>query len=134
MFKGLDSREFQCDICQFAKHKRASFPLNNTRSVLPFNLIHSDIWGPSPIPNISGARWFVLFVDDCTRVMWLYLLKNKSDVCSIFQNFYTMIKNQFGVEIKRVRTDNAKDFFNQTLSHFFQERGVIHESSCVYTP
>ena len=77
LFKGLDSREFQCDICQFAKHKRASFPLNNTRSVLPFNLIHSDIWGPSPIPNISGARWFVLFVDDCTRVVWLYLLKNK---------------------------------------------------------
>jgi len=25
-----------------------------------------------PIPNISGAKWFVSFIDDCTRVTWGY--------------------------------------------------------------
>ena len=45
-----------------------------------------------------------------------------------------MIKNHFGVKIKRFRSDNAKDYFNQTLMSFFQKEGIIHESSCVNTP
>ena len=79
---------------------------------VPFYLIHSDIWGPSIVANISGARWFVSFIDDCTRVSWIFLLKNKSDVSSIFPTFYNMVKTQFGVGIKRFQSDNAKDYFN----------------------
>ena len=45
-----------------------------------------------------------------------------------------MVKNQFGVGIKRFRSDNAKDYFNQNLSPYFQKEGIIHESSCVNTP
>ena len=45
-----------------------SFPLSNKRTIVPFSLIHNDIWGPYRVPSISGARWFVSFIDDCTRV------------------------------------------------------------------
>ena len=45
-----------------------------------------------------------------------------------------MIKNQFGVTVKRLRPDNARDYFNQTLTPFFQKEGILHESSCVDTP
>lgn len=45
-----------------------------------------------------------------------------------------MNQNQFGTKIKRFRSDNAKDYFNQFLSHFFQKERIIHESSCVKTP
>jgi hypothetical protein len=45
-----------------------------------------------------------------------------------------MIKTQFDVRITRFRFDNAKDYFNRTLSPFFQKEGIIHESSCVNTP
>ena len=134
LFQGLDISEFHCDICELAKHTRVSFPISNKRSSHPFHLIHSDIWGPSTIPNISGARWFVSLIDDCTRVTWIFLLKQKSDVSTIIPNFHSMIQNQFGVKIKRFRTDNARDYFNQILSSYFQSQGIIHESSCVYTP
>ncbi|KAG8488224.1 hypothetical protein CXB51_018059 [Gossypium anomalum] len=134
LFKGLTVENFHCDICELAKHKRTSFPVSNKRTSTPFSLVHSDVWGPSTISNISGARWFVSFIDDCTRVSWIFLLKQKSDVRSVFSIFYNMIKTQFGVEIKRFRSDNAKDYFNQFLSTYFQERGIIHESSCVTTP
>lgn len=132
--RNLEIKNFHCAVCEFAKHKRVSFPLSNKKSDSPFSLIHSDIWGPSNIPNISGARWFVIFVDNCIRVVWLYLLKTKSEVSQIFPTFNNMIQNQFGVEIKRFRFDNAKDFFNQSLSLFFQKKCIIHESSCPYTP
>jgi len=104
------------------------------RSHFPFALIHSDIWGPSSIPNITGVRWFISFIDDCTRTTWIYLLKNKSEVGFVFPIFYNMIKTQFNVEIKRIRSDNAKNYFNRFLTSYFQARGIIHECSCVNIP
>ena len=68
LFQGSDISEFYCETYELAKHTRVSFPINNKRSSNPFHLIHSDIWGPSTIPNVSRARWFVSLIDDCTRV------------------------------------------------------------------
>ena len=128
LFKNVDVDTFHCDVCEFAKH-RVSFPLSNKRSSFPFALIHSDIWGSS-----FGARWFVSFIDDCTCVTWIFLLKQKLDVSIVFPNYHNMVKNQFRVSIKWGRSDNAKDYFNQTLSSYFQKEGIIHESSCVDSP
>jgi len=121
-------------VCELAKHKRVPFPISNKISPSPFVLVYTDVWGPSNIPNISGARWFLTFIDDCTRVTWVFLLKQKSKVSSRFIQFVSMIKNQFGVNIKRIRSDNAKDYFNLVLNSFCQKEGIIHESSCVNTP
>ena len=49
-----------------------------------FDIIHTDVWGPSPILSNLGFRYFLLFVDDFTRYSWIFPLKNKSDVFSIF--------------------------------------------------
>jgi len=40
-------------------------------------IVHSDVWGPSKIATIGGAHWFVTFIDDCTRMTWVALLKSK---------------------------------------------------------
>ncbi|KAK2433017.1 putative mitochondrial protein [Trifolium repens] len=133
-FSKLDVESLHCEVCELAKHKRVSFPMSNKISTFPFYLVHTDVWGPSNVPNVSGAKWFVTFIDDCTRVTWVYLLKHKSEVSSIFLNFHSMIKNQFGANIKRLRSDNAKDYFNNVLNSFCQKEGIIHESSCVKTP
>ena len=133
LFKRLDIQPFHCDVCEYANYTRVSFPISNKRSS-PFFLIHNDIWGPSTIPNILGSRWFVAFMNDCTRVSWIYLLKNKSDVSHIFPIFCTMVQNQFGTKLKKIRSDNARDYFNQILFHWFQKEGIIHESSCITTP
>ena len=66
LFQGLDIFEFHCETCELVKHTCVSFPISNKRSSHPFHLIHIDIWGPSTIPTVSGARWFVSLIDDCT--------------------------------------------------------------------
>ena len=66
--KDLDVEKFHCEVCELAKHKRVPFPISYKKSSIPFYLIHNDIWGPSIISNVSGARWFVSFIDDCTHV------------------------------------------------------------------
>ena len=88
LFKRFDLGQFHCDVCELAKHKCVSFPISNTRVSIPFTLIHSDVWGPSIVHNISKIRWFISFTDDCTRVSWVFLQKQKSDVSFIFQNFF----------------------------------------------
>ena len=72
----------------------------------------------APIPNISGAKWFVSFIDDCTRVTWIFLMKDKSEVFHLFVKFYRMIQTQFESPIKRLRSNNGKEYVNQNLSKF----------------
>lgn len=36
----------------------------SSRSMKPFDLIHSDVWRPAPMTTSYGRRWFITFVDD----------------------------------------------------------------------
>ena len=58
------NKSFDCMPCQFVK--QTSLPFNNSVShaPFPFDLIHSNVWGPSPITTQGGSRYFVIFVDD----------------------------------------------------------------------
>ena len=67
---------------ELGKHQRAiPSPVNSCNSSA-FELVHSDIWGPSRMPSIKGFRYFLLFIDDFSRMMWLYLLKERLEVSS----------------------------------------------------
>jgi hypothetical protein len=67
LLKNLDVESFCCEVCELAKHKHVSFPVSNKISTSPFYLIHTHVWGPSNVANISSSRWFVTFIDDCSR-------------------------------------------------------------------
>ncbi|RDX81895.1 hypothetical protein CR513_37378, partial [Mucuna pruriens] len=130
----LESVEsFKCDICQFSKHHRATFSPSNNKSLEPFDLIHSYVWGPAS-NSISRAKWFVSFIDDCTCVTWIFLMKHKYEVCQIFVDFFCLVKNQFNKSIKRLRLDNGTEFVNLEFSKFLKDIGVVHELTCVYSP
>lgn len=134
LFKNNNLTVFNCDTCIKAKSHRVSYAPSSNKSNSPFDLIHSDVWGPAPVSSIDGNKWFVLFIDDCTRMTWVYLLKSKDEVPSVFKNFYTMIKTQFGKGIKFFRSDNGGEFIGKVLKDFFVQMGIVHETSCVGTP
>lgn len=96
-------------------------------------MIHSDIWGPSRINNVSGARWLLTFIDADTWITWLFLLKEKSEVGENFQYFKNMIQTQFQEKLQVLRIDNGR-FFHSNLGSYLSEHGIIHQSSCVDTP
>jgi hypothetical protein len=77
LFFDIVVSELKCPTCIVAKSHRTSYLPNLNKSMVPFALVHSDVWGPSPISIGSGVRWFVIFVDDCTRMTWLYLMKKQ---------------------------------------------------------
>ena len=49
-----------------------------TRDASTLDLIHSDVSGPIPTTSINGSRYFLTFIDDCSRLCWVYFMKHKS--------------------------------------------------------
>lgn len=66
-----------CDICHFARHKKLPYTLSNFKAASKFELIHFDIWNPLSISSIHGHRYFLIFLDDYIRFVWVILLKSK---------------------------------------------------------
>ena len=125
---------FSCETCILAKSHRKSFYPSNTRTDKPFSLVHSDVWGPTPQTSKHGFSYFVSFIDDCTRMTWVFFLKKKSEVFEKFVSFYTLVQTQFQTQIQILRSDNGGEFVNSTMQKFFQDHGLIHQTTCPYSP
>ena len=67
-----------------SRQRRVAFSTSQHKTKGLLNLIHTDVWGPSPVASIGGARSYVTFIDDFSRKVWVYFLKQKSEV---FQKF-----------------------------------------------
>ncbi|XP_019248578.1 PREDICTED: uncharacterized protein LOC109227840 [Nicotiana attenuata] len=49
-------------------------------------------------------------------------------------NYNMAFKNQFGMNVKVLKSDNGTEFFNSKCSALFSARGITYQSSCPYTP
>lgn len=96
-----------CEACQLVKSKRLPFTDSVNHSLQPFDRIHCDLWGPVPINSWNGFRYYDSFVDDCSRFVWYYPLKNKSDFFSIYLSFEHMIFTEFDNKIKSSISDGG---------------------------
>jgi len=61
-------------------------------------------------------------------------MKDKYEVFHLFVNFYQMVQTQFESPIKRLRSDDGREYVNQKLSKFLKENEFVHELTCVDTP
>lgn len=68
LFSTVKDSDFTCNTCIMARSHKFPYPLSMNKSNIPFALIHSDVWGRSPFTALSGYRWFVTFIDNCTRM------------------------------------------------------------------
>ncbi|PRQ37607.1 putative RNA-directed DNA polymerase [Rosa chinensis] len=134
LFSVVSDLDFHCDICELAKSHRISYSPSLHKSPVPFMKIHSDVWGPAKIPSLSGARYFVTFIDDCTRMTWVSFLKNKSDVFGMFIEFHKMVATQYLQSIRVFQSDNGGEFVNGPMIEFCRSHGIRHQTSNSYTP
>lgn len=82
-----------CEVCQLGKQSRFSFPANKAwRATEKLHLVHTDVYGTMRTQSLSGIRYFILFIDDCTRFCWVYFLKIKSEVAHVFWKFKSQLK------------------------------------------
>ena len=107
LLSSVSNKSFDCMSCQFGKQTTLPFKNNVSHALSSFDLIHSNVWGPSPISTSGGSNYFVIFVDDFSQYTSIYLFKNRSELYQIYHNFTKMIETQFSKPIKVFRSDNT---------------------------
>uniref|UniRef100_A0A2N9J940 Integrase catalytic domain-containing protein n=1 Tax=Fagus sylvatica TaxID=28930 RepID=A0A2N9J940_FAGSY len=132
--KACKDHKFQCEVCELSKHTRTSYIPRMHRPSSVFDLIHSDVWGPSPVMAFSGHRYYVTFIDDHSRCTWVYLLKKKSDVLPLFTQFLQMIKTQYNTIVRAIRSDNGGEYISDAFCSQLNQKGILHQLTCPQTP
>jgi transposase InsO family protein len=76
----------------------------------PLELLHMDLFGP--IASIGGSKYCLVIVDDYSRFTWVFFLQKKSQTQETLKGFLRQAQNEFGLRIKKIRSDNGTEFKN----------------------
>ena len=124
-----------CTSCQLGKHARTKMPKETTfHASKILQLVHSDVCGPFRTNSLGGARYFVTFIDDYSKKIWIYFITNKSQVLSKFQHLVNFLENSTGRRIQALRTDNGGEYISTHFRDYCLDKGIAREFTPPYTP
>lgn len=84
--------------------------------------------------SIGGSRYFLIFVDDFSKKVFVYFLKEKGQVTEIFLEFKALVEKQTGKRIKILRSDNGREYITKELENYLKKTGIKHQYTIRYTP
>ena len=76
-----------CEGCLHGKQKNISFASKEHFSTKPLQLVHTDLCVPTRTMYINGEKYFMLFIDDYSKMTWAIFLKHKSEAFNKFKIF-----------------------------------------------
>lgn len=129
-----NKRMLTCTTCSEGKQSRQPFNNVGSRATQPLEIVHSDVCGPMEALSLGGMRYFINFVDDYTRKVYVYFMKDKLNVLNIFKDFKNRVENERETKVKVLRTDNGTEFCNHDFDKYLKSCGIAHQTSTPYTP
>ena len=126
------------DFCEHGvsgKLHRNKFPkkvVHQTKGTLDY--IHMDCWGPSHVESIGGHKYIVSMIDDYSKMTWVFMMKHKGDAFKKFKQWKTLVENQTGKKIKRLRTYNGLEFCSSEFNEFCKNEGIVRHHTIRHTP
>ncbi|KAD5803068.1 hypothetical protein E3N88_14428 [Mikania micrantha] len=136
MVKGLPSinTSMICEACLTGKQSRLPFNSSSWRAKERLELIHTDLCGPMQVPSLGNSLYYLLFVDDLTRMSWVYFIHSKKEAFAKFKVFKAQVENECGHPIKVLRSDRGGEFSSQEFTSFCELAGIKRELTIPYTP
>lgn len=98
--------------------------------MVPFHKIHSHVSSLS----LKGYKYYVTFINDCTRFVRIFPLVSKSDTFSTFVKFHQFVHTQFHLQIQILQSDGGGEYTSKVFKNFLEQRGILHYITCPYTP
>jgi transposase InsO family protein len=124
-----------CKGCIYGKQHRQPFEKKDAkRATETLGIIHTDVCGPMKTESISGAKYFLMFIDDKTRKTFVYFLRSKDQVFTKFEEFKALVENEMGKHIKILRSDNGGEYINKHFNTYLKAKGIHHQTTIPYTP
>ena len=74
------------------------------------------------------------FVDDFSRKVWIYFLRQKNEKLSMFKKFKALVENQTETKIKKLMTDNDLEFCETEFNEFCTVNGIARHKTLVGKP
>jgi len=120
--------------------------MKSTQSIIPFvskapkrasealQVTQYDICGPFEVASLGGSKYFITFVDEFTRMIWLYTIKLKTETLDIFRKFKVLVDKESEKSIKILRTDGGGEFTSKEFEVLCTNQGIPHEVTTPYTP
>lgn len=123
-----------CGVCKLGKQVREAFPTESqTKTKEKLEIVHTNVCGPMQTESLNGSIYFLLLVDDYTHMAWIYFLKQKSEVFSVFKKSKALVETQSGKKIKRLRSDGGGEFTSSGFNEFCDQEGIERQVTVPYT-
>ena len=123
-----------CEPCQHGKQTRIEFKTKEHFTTRTLELVHTDLCGPTRSKGLNGEEYFMVLIDDFTRMTWVFLLKKKSKAFGYFKIFKELVENETKHKTKFLRLDNGGEFTSKEFNHYCEEHGIKRQFSVARTP
>ena len=125
LLSGMKSAPLKkCTHCLTGKQNRVSFKCSpSTRNPSILDLVHSN----------GGCLYFVTFIDNHSRKLWVYTLKSKDHVLDLFKQFQASAERQIGKKLKCIKTDNEGKYLGP-FGEYCRQHGIRHQRTPLKTP
>ena len=120
-----------CSVCQLAKSHKQPFSSSPSHTSGILEILHVDVWGPSPVVSSERYRYYLSIVDDFTCFSWIFPMKVKAEVKDIFLKFVAFAERQYSCKVRTVQSDWGGEF--RSLSSVFSQLGIGFRHPCPYT-
>ena len=61
-------------------------------------------------PSRGGKKYFITFIDDCTRFCYVYLFNSKDEAIDAFKQYKNEVENQLNLKIKMIQSDRGGEY------------------------
>jgi transposase InsO family protein len=110
-------------------------PLTDVMTERPCELLHMDLVGPARVRYVGGKWYVFVVVDDYSRYVWVFFLKEKGEMFGFVRDLVFRLGNErHGDAIRVIRSDNGSEFRNSRFKTFYHDLGHEHQFSSPYTP
>ncbi|GKA88891.1 retrovirus-related pol polyprotein from transposon TNT 1-94 [Tanacetum coccineum] len=128
-------KDHLCSSCALSKSKKSSHqPEDEDTNQKKLYLLHMDLCSPMRVESINGKKYILVIVDDYSRFTWVKFLRSKDEAPDAIIKCIKNIQVRLNATVYNVRTNNGTGFFNLTLREFYENVGILHQTSIACTP
>ena len=137
MLKGLLQLDVRANTvrtgCQYGNAHQLLYEDSKFKTQAPLEIVHSDVFGQVKQPSISRMWCMVTFIDDFLRYVWVFFMKEKSEMFEKFKEFKEIVEGEIGKKIQCLPIDNGGEYTSNEFSQYLWECHIRHQFRCANT-